>query len=366
MHARENGVRLPLPETKTYIDCGQLDIGLAMRDQRMLIDSLRAPKKLRRTLRNALTQKYPAAPFTPHSRSHELDMAASSDTSHTISDDESGTPWDLTKPPPGLSESIKSKLFLVTKETTDNLALALGKSASVISSSQDRLSGVPTADGTSDDPHQPPGLSFRSSSLPPDHTFGNRSAKDTAVNFIANSGNNTLANHMQSEAVAALNDDTHHALPSNISMCQNPDSSENTTSMTCCQGEGLRVPGQPQGGLAFSQPTERSVRSSVSSDRSDRISELSSRSRSTLQDIGGTQLYKLLGQNYGEEDGKSDSEKDQQAEPEICLHKLLGVNIGFECINKYMYKSPSMYNFICAQNFRRDEYRWHFKVSLYF
>ncbi|RUS89911.1 hypothetical protein EGW08_002352 [Elysia chlorotica] len=228
MHNREKGMRLPLPETKTYIDCGQLDIGLAMRDQRMLIDSLRAPRKLRRTLRNALTQKYPAAPLMPHGRSHEVDMAASSDTSHTLSDDESDAPWDLSKPPPGLSESIKSKLFLVSKETTDNLVAALSKSAATRSSSQDRLSGVGEASEVPDDRGQAVGLSFRSSSLPPDHT-------------------------------------------------------------------------------------------------------------------------------------KGDNEPDGSAEPEICLHKLLGLNIGFECINKYVYKSPSMYNFICAQNFRRDQFPWHFK-----
>ncbi|KAH9518813.1 SPRY domain-containing protein 3 [Bulinus truncatus] len=128
MHAKDKGMRLPLPATKAYLDCGQLDVSLAMRDQRMLIDALRAPHKLRRTLRNHLTQKYPAAPLTHRNSSFDSDAAASADTSQTVSDDETDAPWDLSKPHPGLKESIRSRLFKVTKETTDSAASSLRRS----------------------------------------------------------------------------------------------------------------------------------------------------------------------------------------------------------------------------------------------
>ena len=348
MHNREKGMRLPLPTSKTYIDCGQLDIGLAMRDQRMLIDSLRAPRKLRRTLRNTLTQKYPAAPFTPHGRASEVDPAASSDTSHTVSDDESDAPWDLNKSPPGLRESIKSKLFLVTKETTDNMAELLGRSATAKASSQDRLSEFPSADEVSDHQIKASGLNFRSSSLPPDHTFDSKSSNISGTNSFAD------ADHIQSGTVAST-DITQPALPLGSSASQDPMFSESDTNGHRC--------GANQESRPALQPGERSARSSLSSDR---FSEVSSRSKSTLHDIGGTQLHKILGQEDGVGDGQVGLEEDPSALEEICLHKLLGVNVGFECINKYVYKSPSMYNFICAQNFRRDEYRWHFKVIFFF
>ncbi|GFN87723.1 Zinc finger protein 76 [Plakobranchus ocellatus] len=347
MHAREKGLRMPLPQSKTYIDCGQLDVGLAMRDQRMLIDSLRAPRKLRRTLRNSLTQKYPAAPFTSDGRSHELDIMTSSDTSHTLSEDETDTPWDLTKTPAGLSESIKSKLFLVTKAMTDSVAAALDKSASALSSSssslsQDRLSDIPEAASSSSHDRSVkhidyPGVcSFRSSSLPPDHTFmSNCIAKETAVDK-SESTNYQNSNHIQSDTVEAQ---------------------ENSQAVFPINNIDEKVVSKP----VRDQSTERSVRSSLSSDR---ISEASSKSKSTLQDMGGTQLHKLLGQKVGGDRGfdvSSESNDGDAAPAEICLHQMLGVNIGFECINKYVQKSPSMYTFICAQNFRRDQYRWHFK-----
>ena len=96
MHAKENGVKMSLPANKAHLDCGQLDVSLAMRDQRMLIDSLKAPRKLRRALRNDLYKKYPAVPF-PRTASIDSDVANSEGTAHTLSDDESGAPWDLNR-----------------------------------------------------------------------------------------------------------------------------------------------------------------------------------------------------------------------------------------------------------------------------
>lgn len=299
MHARETGQRMPLPTSKTYLDCGQLDVGLAMRDQRMLIDSLRAPQKLRRILRNPLTQKYPAAPLNYRSSSFDSDMAASGNTSQTLSDDDTDAPWDLSKPHPGLRESIRNRLFLVTKETTESLASALEMTSSVLASSQNKnpvngCDGLKHVDNTLDDEN----VKERSSCSP---------------------GRDDLSSDRKDS-----------------SFSRNSESAEKSVQLT---GAGSN---------RASQSAERSVRSSVSSDR---CSDASSRSKSTWHDIGGTQLYKLLG--YQPEDGQ-----------EISLAKMLGVNIGFECINKYVAKPPSMYTFICSQNFRRDEFKWHFKVGV--
>ena len=100
MHAKDAGIKTSLPSSKTRPECGQLDVSLAMRDQRMLIDSLAAPRKLRRSLRNDLYRKYPAVPFprvaARRSASVESDATAASDAT-TMSDDDSGAPWDLNR-----------------------------------------------------------------------------------------------------------------------------------------------------------------------------------------------------------------------------------------------------------------------------
>ena len=43
---------------------GQLDVALALRDQRVLNEAMKAPRSTRRALRNPLTQRFPAVPLT--------------------------------------------------------------------------------------------------------------------------------------------------------------------------------------------------------------------------------------------------------------------------------------------------------------
>ncbi len=51
-----------------YARYGQLDVALALRDQRVLNEALRAPRSTRRALRNPLTQRFPAVPLTSRFR----------------------------------------------------------------------------------------------------------------------------------------------------------------------------------------------------------------------------------------------------------------------------------------------------------
>ncbi|XP_005106658.1 F-box only protein 30 [Aplysia californica] len=333
MHAKDQGVRLSLPSTKTYIDCGQLDVSLAMRDQRMLIDSLRAPRKLRRTLRNHLTMKYPAVPFPHHASSPESETAMSEDTTHTLSDDETGAPWDLSKPRPGLEESMRSRLFRVTREVSDSVVAAL-ESNSNLSLSQTGLESAAQEDGGGDGEercgHHAESLSR---SLSPDPARGGHSGDEaTRTTTGTSTGPPSLA-------------EVREAAEKKMELV-NKASSGNF---------------DPKDQQQSRSSLERSVRSSVSSDR---CSDHSSRSRSVLHDMGGTQLHKLTGQgmvgNSGDGGGGVGAEGDG-VDADIRLHKMLGVNIGHECINKYVPKPASMYSFICAQDFRRDEYPWHFK-----
>ena len=47
--------------------------------------------------------------------------------------------------------------------------------------------------------------------------------------------------------------------------------------------------------------------------------------------------------------------------PAITLKQILALDLNIESITRYQAKPKSMYTFLCAQQFRRDEYSWHFK-----
>ena len=47
--------------------------------------------------------------------------------------------------------------------------------------------------------------------------------------------------------------------------------------------------------------------------------------------------------------------------PAITLKQILALDLNIESITRYQAKPKSMYTFLCAQQFRRDEYLWHFK-----
>lgn len=51
--------------------------------------------------------------------------------------------------------------------------------------------------------------------------------------------------------------------------------------------------------------------------------------------------------------------------PALPLLITLGLDISIECVPRYMNKPKSMYTFVCAQNFRRDEYAWHYRNWVY-
>ena len=129
MHSQDKGWKAPMPFKNPHVKCGQIDVAFALRDQKMLMESFKTPRKTRRILRNPLTQCYPAVPIQSHSS--VLD-SPTSETSH-VSDDESGTPWDLTEPPAGLMQTISdqlskkssNQLYAASKQTSESLTKAL-------------------------------------------------------------------------------------------------------------------------------------------------------------------------------------------------------------------------------------------------
>ncbi|XP_064634584.1 F-box only protein 30-like isoform X2 [Lineus longissimus] len=128
VYSRERQAKLPFTQHQMHLRYGQLDVALAMRDQRMLNESMKAPRHTRRTLRNNLTRRFPAVPIVyhrGHTAEHDTETGTSAETSRTVSDDECDAPWERAKMPPGLQKSMCRKLYSATKQATDSLSDAL-------------------------------------------------------------------------------------------------------------------------------------------------------------------------------------------------------------------------------------------------
>ena len=124
MHSPDKGWKAPMPYNNPHVRCGQLDVALAMRDQRTLMDSFKTPVRTRKILRNPLNQQYPAVPvYTPNQASGDME-SSTSDTS-LFSDDDTGTPWDLSQSPPGLQHAVRNQLIGASKQATESLTKAL-------------------------------------------------------------------------------------------------------------------------------------------------------------------------------------------------------------------------------------------------
>ncbi|XP_077978405.1 F-box only protein 30-like [Glandiceps talaboti] len=107
----ERQAHVPFKQPNPVIIPEQLDMALALRDQRMLNESLKASKAIRKVLKNSLTQRYPAVPLPYHSAGDH----------HSAEDGER----ERSATPPGLQSSICNELYKATQRTTESLSAAL-------------------------------------------------------------------------------------------------------------------------------------------------------------------------------------------------------------------------------------------------
>merc|ERR1712168_1747864 len=63
LYSKDRQSRVPFIENKFQAVHEQLDVSLALRDQRMLNLSRKAPHSTKKNLRNSLTQSFPAMPY---------------------------------------------------------------------------------------------------------------------------------------------------------------------------------------------------------------------------------------------------------------------------------------------------------------
>ena len=272
MHSIEDKVKAGLPLNDPRVKCGQLDVALALRDQRILMESMKAPKSMRQVFQNSLTKKYPSVPFVSHSNSFDSDTTSGAVTS----DDETDAPWESSTLPPGLKSSIYSKLYKASKETSDSLSAALNIVCSRCSTHH--LSGI------------------------------SENGEGEATLFFANK----KYEHKEEQMINNQTKETDCLCTNEIT----PDCEIEQVLDEKCEKKDLT---KENGTDEFNQ---------------------------TLADGNTSSTGKELNEFYKQN---------------IKLHELLGVSLGIEVYSKYIPKPMKMYTFLCAQDFRREEYTWHFK-----
>lgn len=303
MHSMEEGVKAPLPLENRHLRCQQLDVALALRDQRMLIESRKAPRRTHRILRNSLTQRYPAAPFLHHSSSFDSDNLNSADTSRTVSDDDSDAPWDNAKSPPGLQRSVCSKLFRTLDEQSMN-----SFPNSLIKSSQDN----------------------------------NKSKADSPTKTKCVEDGHLKLLQLENEFPVICSHCKHRKSTSNEVFVEPSNSN-------CQQSECLN----------------KDCSSEAHAASESLVSEPQTITHPQIEEISASELLSHLGPDQVCQAPVCDvSSKDGSVSRQvqaIKLNELLGVALNIECMTRYQAKPRSMFTFLCAQEFRRDEYAWHYK-----
>ncbi|CAG0903134.1 unnamed protein product [Darwinula stevensoni] len=115
----------PMPQFSSQVNYDQLDVALALRDQRSLNKALKLPRRVLRALRSPLTCRYPASPLILSSIEDLDDEADSSLSQHTITEDDEFAPCQIQKSPPGLQSSVCNRLAFHDKESSPNDAPSL-------------------------------------------------------------------------------------------------------------------------------------------------------------------------------------------------------------------------------------------------
>ena len=258
VYSQERQARVPFTQQNLHAKYGQLDVALALRDQRMLNDAMNMPRRVRQSLRNNLTQRFPAVPLG------ERRSTSESTSTGSFSDDDGDAPWETSKNPPGLQQSICGELFKASKKAADSLTATLG----LITDQFNTLSSV---DGSCR------GCDDKRKDMPRCH-------KEDAISNKLVHNESGQAEHYVSGFAASTTSDAVAVLREQMDADRQLVNHVKTS-----------IPSPPREGL------------------------------------------------------------------HLTLQEILALDLNLESITKYQAKPKSMYTFLCAQMFRRDEYASHFK-----
>lgn len=324
--SRERQLHIPFHQPNPNARAGQLDVALALRDQRMLNEWLRAPRRTRRALRNSLTRRFPAVPLQLRGASHHhgavgVESAndgsenSSSLPSRAVTDDEEDTPWEARKAPPGLQRSVCSELYRASKQTTESLTAALNMI-------------------TNHNGHRPLVVAeSRDGDRRPMRWIDYVDDKEN-LNGVANGWSaDEPVEDMDIEKLASGACGLVVELPRTGT--SSPASGSN--------GENMDIGGDVElADDAFESPGSYDV---LFVDHTV-VSEISAAS---MTDHARKQPAAV----------PSVPPPPPPTSPPLFVN--LGLDLTLESITRYQTKPKSMYTFLCAQEFRRDEYSWHYK-----
>ncbi|XP_071795792.1 F-box only protein 30-like [Asterias amurensis] len=319
----------------------QLDIALALRDQRMLTKSMRASIRTRQILTNSLNRRHPAVPLTnQHTNgSSEKEFDEEKELENLLQDMhqwENKTEQKRSRSPAGLRQSICDELYRASQDTVQQLSKALN----VMTES----SPVPEL----------PDFSLGSSAYPYIHCKHCERRKERLDRLL--DSREAMKEDSQSQQLSESNE---------------PITDQNTA------GHHL-----DDDDVHLTIIRETLARDLKSKDQTQELADHRHSSSSSEDSLTGLPLPVLfvIPSSTGEvsaaplwghskiqviEPPKTTSGSSVASSPATGSSSpkqaSLSLDLSLESITRYQAKPDSMYTFLCAQVFRRDEFASHFE-----
>ncbi|PSN46451.1 hypothetical protein C0J52_15132 [Blattella germanica] len=290
--SQERQMHVPFHVPNPRAKKGQLDIALALRDQRMLNEWMKVPHRTRRVLRNSLTKCFPAVPLQSGS-SNEGESPV-----FVPEDDENM--WECRKAPPGLQSSVCGELYKSSREPNGDCPLQI--SAKLRNGSSELIHADKSACHDVMDPME---------------------CENRTSNVV--NGNMHLLENGQgmysSENKVIFNGSDHE--PSSL-------------------GTGYQYYEMTRGAENISS-----------------IMNSSGDEKKFICFVNNTQVSEIYSSSILDHTVRTNFIPPPPSSPPMIVS--LGLDLTLESITRYQTKPKNMYTFLCAQEFRRDEYSWHYK-----
>lgn len=330
----------------------QLDIALALRDQRMLTKSMKASKRTRQILTNALNRRHPAVPLSAQLTSSDvLDVEEEQrELDHLLQvmqDEKEAADRERARTPPGLQRSICNELYRQGPESN----------------------GVDGAGGAADQPYFP---------LPRDpfiHCSHCVRRKERMERIMA-SHDAMLPPEERKEAIRVMEEDSsgpscvdghhtppleqHNGLAHDTEACSSGLHHHDGREDSFLRGDFIEHP---------DDIIPASLNSTFSSEDSDLPTPAVFVTQSTTGDVsaaptrGHSKPIIIQPPAVASSSGNVDKSHRLSCSSNGSLDSRhsLSLDLSLESITRYQAKPDSMYTFLCAQEFRRDEYPYHFQ-----
>ena len=403
MYSRERGTRAPLePRTRLRARCGQLDVALALRDQRALDRARACPRRrLVRALRGSRhhTKRFPAVPLVvggnprfgnyPAPDAGEFSQSSGSEEDDDELETGSRVPWLAAKEPPGLARSVLSSIFCSTSAKPVGGVGVGGVSVPAAEDVSCALCSKSVPGRQRRDPGAPPpfevmaaekGCEFCSAPCP-DADNGSRFDGETPSevtrrqtdpdDFRASSPGGMDGDEVGSERAigcggpAAFGTHAVVTSSSDVGVDTVDFGGQSSAGLSGVGGDGVL---QTNYGSTASGEIEPKAPSSAESGKVDvdggRCMETDGGEGAErfLESLGrGWHEFAADGRSGGAADVRSSKDGGLDASQSLLpkLHEVLAVDLNIEVCSCYHVHSPSLYSFVCAQLFRRAEYAGH-------